>query len=94
MRRPVFTELPGGYTPVHQTRRRARSSDMYVVGKAISSPLARRGAVKLLASPRVRRGAVRLVKSPRVRRGAIRLAKSPRVRGVLLKQAARRLLGR
>src|SRR5215204_4204670 len=90
----VFTELPRGYTLVHQRRRRARRSDMYFVGKAISSPLARRGAVKLLASPRVRRGAVRLAKSPRVRRRAIRLAKSPRVRGLLLKQAARRLLGR
>ena len=48
-------------------------------------------ARELLSSPRARRGAVKLISNPRVRRGAIWLAKNPRVRRMLFKQATRRL---
>jgi hypothetical protein len=75
----------------HQVQRRVSTKKMSFVSKVVSSPLARRGAVKLLSNPRVRRGAVRLAKSPRVRRGAIKLAKNRRVQRMLLEQAARRI---
>jgi len=67
------------------------SRKMMLVGKIISSPLVRRGALKLLSDPKVRRGALDLAKSPHVRQGALKLAKNPRVRGVVLRQAAQRL---
>ncbi len=45
---------------------------MTLIGKIISSSLARRGAVMLLSSPRVRRVAIRLAKNPRVQRVLLR----------------------
>ena len=67
------------------------SRKMIPFGKIISSPLVRRGALKLLSSPKVRRGAISIAKSPRVRQGAVKLAKNPRVQRVMLRQAAQRL---